>query len=189
MLALVPAAAQEPVRSFDQLDTRLKAGDTVWVADASGHEVRGRILQITPSSLVLAADRQRTFGVSEVRAVREPVGRSLGKAALWGTVAGAGTGLVLAVRSEYATYCSPEQAAAGCFPSPGREPPIDWWSVPAYAGLGAGLGVLVGALLPARARDVYLAPRDSARTDSRAQLSVAPVLSPRQKAVAILLSF
>ena len=35
----VPAAAQEPVTSFDLLHTRLEVGDTVWVTDAQGREI------------------------------------------------------------------------------------------------------------------------------------------------------
>ena len=43
LIVLVPAlsAAQEPVKSFDQLNTRLKVGDTVWVTDAEGRESKG----------------------------------------------------------------------------------------------------------------------------------------------------
>jgi len=187
----VAASAQEPVRSFEELNTRLKVGDTVWVTDALGRETKGTVLGVTPGELVLDGGRSRTFGPADVRAVRERAGRSLGKATLWGTVAGAGTGLVLAVavRGEFAGYCTPEEAAAGCFPPPGAKPPIDWWLVPVYAGVGAGVGALVGALLPGRQRDVYLAPRDSARGAPRAQLRVAPILAPRRTAVAVLLSF
>jgi len=187
----VAASAQEPVRSFEELNTRLKVGDTVWVTDALGRETKGTVLGVTPGELVLDGGRSRTFGPADVQAVRERAGRSLGKAALWGTVVGAGTGLVLAVavRGDFASYCTPEQAAAGCFPPPGAKPPIDWWVVPVYAGVGAGVGVLVGALLPGRPRDVYLAPRNSARGAPRAQLWVAPILAPRRTAVAVLLSF
>jgi len=34
------AAAQEPVKSFDQLNTRVKVGDTLWVTDGQGREVK-----------------------------------------------------------------------------------------------------------------------------------------------------
>ena len=42
------AAAQEPVTSFDQLDTRLKPGDTVWVTDAQGREIKGKYREPRP---------------------------------------------------------------------------------------------------------------------------------------------
>ena len=44
VVLLAPAGtwAQEPVKTFDQLDMRLKVGDTIWVTDAQGREIRGR---------------------------------------------------------------------------------------------------------------------------------------------------
>ena len=41
LLAFALAAAQEPVREFSQLDTRLKPGNKVWVTDSQGREVKG----------------------------------------------------------------------------------------------------------------------------------------------------
>ena len=43
LIILLPAlaAAQDPVKSFDQLNTRLKIGDTIYVTDAQGREVKG----------------------------------------------------------------------------------------------------------------------------------------------------
>ena len=35
------AAAQEVVKSFSQLNTRVSVGDTVWVTDAQGREIKG----------------------------------------------------------------------------------------------------------------------------------------------------
>ena len=160
LAAAVPARAQEPVKSFDQLSTRLLPGETVFVTDSQGHEVKGRVLRVTPSSLVLDGGRGRTFDADDVRAVRERAGQSIGKAALWGTAAGAGIGLAaaLAGRGEFASSCTPEEAAAGCWPPPGAKPPIDWWAVPVWAGIGAGFGALVGAVLPGKFRDVFVAP-------------------------------
>lgn len=36
------AVAQEPVKAFDQLSTRLVVGDTIFVTDAQGREIKGR---------------------------------------------------------------------------------------------------------------------------------------------------
>jgi hypothetical protein len=175
------AAAQEPVQSFDQLNTRLKAGGKVWVTDAQGRETKGTVLGVAPDALVLDDGRSRTFGPADVRAIREPAERPIGKPALWGTVAGAGTGLLLALaaRGEYATYCSPQEAAAGCFPPPGAKTPIDWWSVPVMAGAGAGIGAVVGALMPRKPRLVYVAPEEAAGAPPGAPVPVAPVTAPR----------
>ena len=44
ILTVAPGtSAQEPVRDFSQLNTRLKPGDTVWVTDAQGREIKGKI--------------------------------------------------------------------------------------------------------------------------------------------------
>jgi len=55
LFAFALAAAQEPVREFSQLDTRLKPGDKVWVTDAQGREVKGRIAAIGADALTLDA--------------------------------------------------------------------------------------------------------------------------------------
>ena len=56
------AAAQEPpARDFSLLYTRLVPGDTVWVTDAQGREVKGRIGSITYESIALEGDSPRTF--------------------------------------------------------------------------------------------------------------------------------
>ena len=192
LIVLLPAlaAAQEPVKSFDQLNTRLRPGDSVWITDAQGREIKGRVLEMTPASLVLDAGRRRALDARDVIAVRERGGRSLGKAALWGTVAGAGAGTILAVtvRSDYATYCTPEDGAS-CFPQPGTKPPVDWWQVPVYAGLGAGLGTIIGSLMPGPLRVVYRAPGRAEGADRGARLSVMPVITPRHRSVALSVSF
>ena len=55
LLGVLPtlSAAQEPVRAFDQLNTRLKVGDTVYVTDVQGREVKGKIRELSGSALSL----------------------------------------------------------------------------------------------------------------------------------------
>jgi len=43
IVAPAVAAAQEPVRDFGQLNTRLRPGDAIWVTDPQGREVEGAI--------------------------------------------------------------------------------------------------------------------------------------------------
>jgi len=183
------ASAQEPVRSFDQLNTRLKAGDTVWVTDAHGREIKGTVLSVTPDALVLDGGRSRTFGAGDVVSIREPGDPPVGRATFWGTLAGAGAGLALAVanRGRFAGYCAPDDPP-GCFPQPGTKPPVDWWSVPIMAGVGAGIGAIVGALMPGRPGVVYVAPRGRGGSPGP-RWSVAPVLSPRVNGVSVSFAF
>jgi hypothetical protein len=50
--------------------------------------------------------------------------------------------------------------------------------------IGAGVGTLIGALMP-RTRDIFRAPGASGST----RLSLAPVITPRTKSVAVAFSF
>ena len=53
LAATTSAAAQPPVASFDELSRRLQPGDTVWITDSSGKEVKARLLDISPARLAL----------------------------------------------------------------------------------------------------------------------------------------
>ena len=64
-----PALAQEPVASFDQLSTRLKPGDTVYVTDAQGREIKGKLRELGPSALTLEGDAAGTIQSDAVRLV------------------------------------------------------------------------------------------------------------------------
>ena len=60
-----------------------------------------------------------------------------------------------------------------------------WAYIGLYAGAGAGIGALVDALIPGPKRLVYRAPGGS----GSARLSLAPVITPRTKGVAVSVSF
>jgi hypothetical protein len=54
LLLLTPSMrAQEVATSFDQLRSLVKPGDTVYVTDASGHKTKGRLGELSASSLEL----------------------------------------------------------------------------------------------------------------------------------------
>ena len=71
LLAFALAAAQEPVKSFDQLNTRLKPGDTVWITDARGREIEGRIESLAPDAITLDAGGARIFAAADVGLIRD----------------------------------------------------------------------------------------------------------------------
>ena len=78
LLAFALAAAQEPVRDFTQLNTRLKPGDKVWVTDAQGREVKGKIQALAPDALTLRGEGARTFaGARRAPHPPAPAGRDL----------------------------------------------------------------------------------------------------------------
>jgi hypothetical protein len=166
------ALAQEPVKSFDQLDTRLKPGDTVWVTNAQGREVKGKIRELTPSALTLDGEGGRSYQAGDVWLVVEYRGRNTAKGALWGLVAGAAGGALLGASSgnegDYGTQSGWALAGAGIF-----------------GGIGAGAGAAIGAMSTKPGRVVYRAPG----AQSASRFSIAPLITPRTKGVTVSFAF
>jgi hypothetical protein len=168
----VRAAAQEPVRSFDQLNTRLKPGDTVWVTDMQGRETRGKIQGLAPNALTLNADGARTFAARDISSIRERQQDSLKNGALIGFGVGGGLALVACLSSAEGSDDAGWCAGLG---------------VGFYGAVGAGLGVGIDALVPGKKRVAYRAPGTAGAAQAR--VSVAPVMTPRRKGVAVAFSF
>jgi hypothetical protein len=173
LAAPAPCAAQKPVTSFDQLDTRLKPGDTVWVTDGQGREVKGRINSLAPEAITLKGDGPTTFVAGDVRLISERRRDSLANGALIGLAAGGG--LTLA-------FCLPN--------TNGADKGYCYLGALFYAGVGAAIGVGIDALIPGRKLVAYRAPGTSGSSESRqARLSIAPFVTPRAKGVAVSFAF
>jgi hypothetical protein len=171
ILASVAATAQEPVKSFDQLNTRLKVGDTIWVTDAQGREVKGKVQGLDAASLTLEARTPLSFAPSDVRVIQERRPDSVKNGALIGMGAGGAVAIVSMLTLDF------EGCTFGCVAA-----------VLGYCGgIGAGVGALVDAMIPGKKQAVYRAP--GAAGASSARLSFAPVITPRHKGVAVSLSF
>ena len=173
LAAPAPAAAQAPVTSFDQLNTRLKPGDTVWVTDGQGREVKGRINSLAPDSLGVDAGGFRTFSAGDVTMIHLREGDSLANGALIGlAVGGVGTGLACLASAD------------------GRD---EGWCVLAalvYGGIGTGIGVGIDALIPGKKLVAYRAPGTPGSSESRhARFSIAPLVTPRAKGAAVSFAF
>jgi hypothetical protein len=165
------AAAQEPVRSFDQLNTRLKPGDTIWITDAQGREVKGRIQALAPEGITLRGDGPKTFAAGDVTLIQERRHDSLANGALIGlAVGGVGTGVA-------------------CLATTGEGPDEDWCLVAAlvYGGIGTAIGVGIDALIPGKKLVAYRAPGPTGAAAAR--LSFAPVVTPRAKGVVLSFAF
>ena len=165
-----PCAAQDPVRDFSQLNTRLRPGDTIWVTDAQGREVKGRILSLGSDMLTLDGAGARSFGSPDVTAIEVRRNDSLGNGALIGLGVGAGLALVAClaeVEGSDAGWCAAVAAV--------------------YGGIGAGIGVGIDALIPGKKIAAYRAPASVAAPPAR--LSIAPVITPRAKGVAVSFAF
>ena len=172
LIILLPAlaAAQDPVKSFDQLNTRLKPGDTVYVTDAQGREVKGRITSFAPDSMGIDGDGARTFKAVEVRLVENRRHDSLANGTLVGLAAGFGVGAGLTYAACSGDECSWGGAAA---------------LVLLVTGAGAGVGAGVDAAMPGRRQVVYRAGGGAVST----RLSLAPVITPGTKGVAVAFVF
>ena len=162
------AAAQEPVSDFTQLNTRLRPGDTVWVTDAQGREVKGKIQALAPKAITLQGDGPRSFTAGDVRAIRMREGDSLRSGALIGL----GVGVILGTLS------------VASFEGTG----VDYaWGAAIGGAICAGIGVGIDALIPGKKVVAYRAPGPAGAPSAR--LSLAPVITPRAKGVAVSYSF
>jgi len=156
------AAAQEPVKSFDQLGGVLNVGNKVRVTDTENRKLSGRITALDARSITLDKAGGTTLSADRVRRV-ERLKRSKGYGALVGVGAGVVGGLV------YASSAATAEDAIGGY---------------LFPGIGAGVGTLVGTFVT-RSHDVYRAPGAS----GIARLSLAPVITPRAKGLAVVYSF
>jgi hypothetical protein len=173
--ALMPAPAaarvQEPVVSFDQLNTRLKVGDRIRVVDADGKRTKGILEAIATDSLTLRQGNREPlrFPATRVREVHTYVADSLKNGIIIGAVLGFGAGMALIANA----------IRHGGDPEPG----------PAFFGGLAVAGGLAGGTIDhqrVRAGTVlYRAP--SVRPSSR--FSVAPLVTRTKKGALVSFSF
>ena len=173
--APAPCAAQEPVTSFAQLNTRLKPGDTAWITDGQGREIEGRIESIGPDALTLEAGAPRAFATRDVTAIRAPRHTATAIGAWSGLAAGTACGI--GILAEYPETTTEEPGMAAIL-------------VLGLAGLGAGAGGIVGWVIDAvrdSKREVYRAPAPAGGTAAR--LSIAPVITPRARGAALSYAF
>jgi hypothetical protein len=169
LLAFALAAAQEPVRDFSQLNTRLRPGDTVWVTDVQGREVKGRIGTLSPDTLTLSSDEARSYAAADVRQMRQRRPDPLWNGALIGFAVGGGLGLGL---GNFSGSWSWGDAAVGAL---------------MIGAIGMGIGVGVDALIPGKRLVVYRAPGSSGSLPAR--LSIAPVVTPRARGALVSFAF
>lgn len=165
------AAAQQPARSFDQLNTRLKPGDKVWVTDAEGREIEGRVRGLSAGSLLLdAGGRPQEFDAGRVGLIQFRPGDSLKNGVLLGAVIGAALGVA---------SCAANSSCIEDEGGPGVSMALGIMGAAAGAGLGAGIDAAVkGPKLV-----VYRAPGSAGSSQGR--VSIAPVITRRTKGVAV----
>jgi hypothetical protein len=167
------AAAQGDVTAFDQLNTRLKLGNTVRVTDNDGREVKGTLTELSDTSITVNSGVPTTFEAGRVRGIRKGDGKSFRRPVTWGMLIG---GVVVgAAGAHFAVAHNGGEAVGAVF----------LWGGTIGLGIGAGGGAILGAALPAKWKEVYRAPGAS----GGARVSVAPMITPRAKGVVLSLSF
>jgi hypothetical protein len=164
-----PAAAQE-ARSFEQLQLLVKPGDRIFVTDSNGKVTEGKVEGLSRSLLSLKTKVSTTnWAETDVTQIRQWRHDSLKNGALIGAGVGFGLSLFSAIVwcHEWGD-CGGETVGAVAF----------------YTGIGAGIGVGVDALIPAK-QTIYAG---AARTALR-NLRVKPVVGNSRKGVALTFSF
>lgn len=165
------ARAQPVAHSFAELAGVVAVGQTVTVTDGAGAETKGRVTQISPTSLELAFDTAtRSFAESEVRLIQQQYRDSLLNGALIGSLVTVGVPLVIA-----AVVCAS-----------GEE--CDWSGETAavfavYAGAGLGIGALVDLAVTEK-KTIYV-PGEPPKPS----VSLVPFVGSDRKGVRVALRF
>lgn len=90
------ASAQIVARSFEQLQSHVKPGDTIYVIDSLGMETRGQIATLSVSSLTVTLDgSRRDFLEGAVRKIDQRRRDSVRNGLLIGIGSGAGLGFLI----------------------------------------------------------------------------------------------
>lgn len=160
------ASGQLPAATEEHLEAALTPGLTAWITDATGREERIRIVAVSNGIVTIASDGStRRLRTSEVVRVQVRHSDSVLNGALIGAGAAVAAGLFLCTLTESWENC--------------RD---DVGPMLRIAGIGAGAGIAVDALIRGR-RTIYPAPAGSLG------FQVAPILSRRATGFRVSVSF
>jgi hypothetical protein len=172
-----PAAAQEAIpltSSFESLPEFVHVGSGVMVVTPQGRTAAGRVIAISPSSIVIDDGGPVTFRAQYVAQVYGEPGRR----PVWrGTKIGLWSGVVLAVAIALEAAAQDECAPDECFT--GTDVLAASLMLPA---MGAGIGAGIGLMIPGKRTLIYRAPR-------AASVSLAPVGGGGQRGLAVRVTF
>jgi hypothetical protein len=159
--------AQDVAGSFEQLRELVRVGDKVTVTDVQGREMQGSIAEVSSSSLGLVVGGNRTdFSETDLDTVSRRDSRWNGT--LWGLAVGAALGAWF------------EKGLADEY---GRDDIGYGEMVVPFAGLGAGIGFAVDAMIKGR-RPIYARARSSTKNTT-----VSPVCNIQRKGIFVSLRF
>ena len=161
LLLFAGSAEAQPATLYDVV-WLVQPGDTLTVTDNAGVRVRGKLVQMSPTSLVLDVSRTlRQFQESDIHEIKRR-GDSLKNGALIG----------FAIGGAFAAY-----AVTAQLPSDDYNGDEYIAFVPLLGGIGAAIGVGIDALIRGD-RVLYARPQAS-----QPSVSVAPIVRRGQKGV------
>ncbi len=165
VIGVAAHAESQTATSFNQLPLLVNQGDRITVTDNTGRELRGPIIDLSPSTLSLLVDGiRRDLGEADVTVIRKRQRDSLKNGALYGFVPGAVVGGLF-------------------FAGGASDYPIFVLGIASLFGLGgAAVGAGVDALMESP-RVIYDA------SASAQPLTVSPLLSRHHRGVAVSLGF
>jgi hypothetical protein len=169
VLSLAPEIVAQHARSFEQLQMLVKCDDTVSITEADGKITRGRIVQVTNSSLQLMSDGALKdlpeAGVLQITQRRKD---PLANGAKYGAVAGLTMGVLGAI-VQLAVIDDCVGCAVGI--------------ATVYTALGAGIGVGIDAVI-VREKTIFTMDRNTFN-----RIRIKPLLSTRGKGISVSFSF
>lgn len=165
VLAPRAAPAQTIATSFTEVQRVLKKGQTILVTDTGGTRSKGKVAEVSPSSLVIVMPEARTFTAATLSEIRRT--DSIRNGTLIGAVIGVGVGVA--------------GMTAMCADGPDCGPALS--VVAMTAGIGAAIGAGIDAFVGKGGKVLYQAPQGTRR------LRIAPLIGRDAKGISGSMSF
>lgn len=162
--------APAPVaHSFDELNNRIQPGTTIFVTDLAGHEVSGKLGQLSETSLsLLVHGKPQTFSPAEVGLVKRREHDSLWNGFLIGAAAGS-------VPAIYWLFADPNECGGSICMG-------DLF-------LGVAEGGLIGLGIDAAIKAKIIVYRNLSKPSTSTAVTVAPIMASHRKGVRLAVSF
>ena len=158
-----------PNVTFEELPSHIRAGQTIYVTDPQGREIKGQLVRLSAASMTLRGEHgEREFARAEIHQVARH-GDSVANGTAIGMGVLGGWGLVGALRTDDGVSCADVFGLGGCAALVGMT-----------AAMGAGIGALIDYSIKGRTTVYQSAPQ---------RISVSPFMHPRGGGVRLMVRF
>jgi hypothetical protein len=164
--------AQTVAQSFDELQRMLKVDQTVFVTDETGRLTKGKVADLSASSLTLLAPAKRIFGEGTVTRINRA--DAVWNGALIGLGVGAIPGAWLGT-----VYCDECQHRTG---------PV-LIGVLLFSGIGAAIGAGIDVSADKVGRLVYRSRQRPAQSQQRTGVLVSSLISENRQSILVSVRF